>query len=193
MLMPGTLTINSSPDFRYVNSFDTCSSVPSFNAFKALSPVNTFFVILSLLINNIIGLAGQHIARSNARTDRYFVFLVPTLLPAGEALLPRLLNDSTVFLLKPFYLPFFMNHLYLESNKVFMCYFFLFYLISARPSQCHILAFICVCFGTIELWFVFVYDERFINISIYWVGTYEVRIVVKMVSNVLALMAPLVL
>src|SRR5699024_8452470 len=91
MLMPGTLTINSSPDFRYVNSFDTCSSVPSFNASKALSPVNTFFVILSLLINNIIGLAGQHIARSNERTDRYFVFLVPTLLPAGEALLPRLL------------------------------------------------------------------------------------------------------
>src|SRR5690625_2447511 len=91
MLMPGTLTINSSPDFRYVNSFDACSSVPSFNASKALSPVNTFFVILSLLIDNIIGLAGQHIARSNARTDRYFVFLVPTLLPAGEALLPRLL------------------------------------------------------------------------------------------------------
>src|SRR5690625_510428 len=91
MLMPGTLTINSSPDFRYVNSFDTCSSAPSFNASKALSSVTTSFVILSLLIDNIIGLAGQHIARSNARTDRYFVFLVPTLLPAGEALLPRLL------------------------------------------------------------------------------------------------------
>src|SRR5690625_6728568 len=91
MLMPGTLTINSSPDFRYVNSFDACSSVPSFNASKALSPVNTFFVILSLLNDNIIGLAGQHFARSNARTDRYFVFLVPTLLPAGAALFPLLL------------------------------------------------------------------------------------------------------
>src|SRR5690625_5652120 len=91
MLMPGTLTINSSPDCSYVNSVDPCSIVPSLHASISLSPVNTFFVILSLLNYNIIGLAGQHTARSNARTHRYFVFLVPTLLPAGEALLPRLL------------------------------------------------------------------------------------------------------